>query len=178
MSKAMSNWDFIRVLNSPLKPFKLKFYFGKIAVGMPYFYPRKTIKDPDKPGYLKFIPKKFGFDMCGLGWKTKWKDTDYRLEWEPRFSFVFWKWQFAILFKAPDCEQYWTIWLYYSRNTDKSLSKEERIKQCIENFPQIWNRWSNGVEETINYYEVVLKEKYKPLSIQKTRDLKIDDILK
>lgn len=174
----MRKFEFFKILFSPLKPFKVKFYFGSISVGVPYFYPRRTVKDPDKPGYLKFKPKKFGFDMCGLGWKTKWKNTDYRLEWEPRISFVFWKWQFVTFFYSPNSDQYWTIWLYYSRQTDKSLSKKERVKQCVENFPQIWTSTCNGVTKTTDYYQVVIKEKYRPKSIDEKRDKQIEEILK
>lgn len=37
-------YSFLLVLFSPLKGLKLKFYFGKIAVGTPYFLPRKFVK--------------------------------------------------------------------------------------------------------------------------------------
>ena len=50
--------EFISYFNSPFKRPKLKFYLGKVAIGTPYFYPRKTVKDPDKPGRLKFVDKK------------------------------------------------------------------------------------------------------------------------
>ena len=60
-----------KVLFSPLKPFTIKWYIGKLALGTPYFYPRKAVKSKTKPGYLEFKPLKFGFDSCSLGWKTK-----------------------------------------------------------------------------------------------------------
>jgi hypothetical protein len=34
----------IKALWSPFKPFKVKFYAGKLAVGTPYFFPRKWVK--------------------------------------------------------------------------------------------------------------------------------------
>ena len=34
---------FLKALNSPFKPFKLKWYIGKIAIGTPYFFPRKWV---------------------------------------------------------------------------------------------------------------------------------------
>lgn len=40
----MKQLSFIKALWSPFKPFKLKWYIGKIAVGTPYFYPRKWVK--------------------------------------------------------------------------------------------------------------------------------------
>lgn len=39
---------FLKALNSPFKPFKLKWYIGKVAIGTPYFFPRKWIKNKDK----------------------------------------------------------------------------------------------------------------------------------
>ena len=58
--------EFISYFNTPFVRPKLKFYIGKVAVGTPYFLPRKAINDPDKPGYLKFIPKKIGFDIVNI----------------------------------------------------------------------------------------------------------------
>ena len=108
----------------------------------------------------KAISKKIGFDFVGLGWKTKWTDTDYRFEWSPLLSFVFFKWQIAVIFVAPHRDYYWEAWLYYEHNTDKTKSKAERIKQCREEFPQTWTRYSDDKKETIDYYNLILKKKY------------------
>lgn len=151
---------FLKALNSPFKPFKLKWYIGKVAIGTPYFFPRKWIKNKDKPGYLKSVPKKIGFDFVELGWKTKWTDTDYRFEWSPLISFVFFKWQIAVIFQAPEKSNYWESWLYYEYNTDKSKSQKERIEQCQREFKQNWISVKDGKEIKINYYEFILKEKY------------------
>lgn len=151
---------FLKALNSPFKPFKLKWYIGKVAIGTPYFFPRKWIKNKDKPGYLKSVPKKIGFDFVELGWKTKWTDTDYRFEWSPLISFVFFKWQIAVIFQAPEKSNYWESWLYYEYNTDKSKSQKERIEQCQREFKQNWISYKDGVETKINYYEFILKNKY------------------
>lgn len=35
---------FIKALWSPFKPFKLKWYVGKTAIGTPYFFPRRWVK--------------------------------------------------------------------------------------------------------------------------------------
>jgi len=88
----MNQLTFLKILFSPFKPFKLDWYTGKISKGVPYFYPRKWVVDKEKPGYLKAIPRKIGFDFCSLGWKTKWSDDDFRFEYCPRLSFVFFKW--------------------------------------------------------------------------------------
>ena len=151
---------FLKALNSPFKPFKLKWYIGKIAIGTPYFYPRKWIQSKEKKNYLTPIPKKIGFDFVELGWKTKWSNTDYRFEYSPLISFVFLKWQIAVIFSAPEPDRYWTSWLYYEYNTDKSKSQKERIEQCQDEFLQNWIVWKDGKREKINYYKFILKEKY------------------
>ena len=158
----MNKFTFLKAFNSPFKRPKLKWYFGKIAIGTPYFYPRKTVKDPNKPGYLKFVPKKIGFDFVGLGYKTKWDITDYRFEWGPLWSFVFFKWQIAVSFNVPHPEHYWVCWLTYENDTDKDLlSTEERIQIAKEINPEIWtSSRGEGKKETICYWNKVLKEKY------------------
>ena len=189
--------NFLKVLDSPFKPFKLKFYCGKTKVGTPFFYPRKWVKatpelahkatmdylerekkynelNPkyarkvklyhdvfkDMMRYKYPVDKKIGFDFVGLGWKSKWEDTDYRFEWSPVWSFVFFGYQIAITFSAPEPDAYWTAWLYYERDTDKTKSKQERIDQCMKEFPQTWTTHSGDKKETINYYTKILKPKY------------------
>lgn len=152
--------NFIKALVSPFKPFKLKFYIGKTQIGVPYFLPRKWVNDPDKPGHMKAIPRKIGFDHCGLGWKTKWTETDYRFEWSPTFSFVMFGYQLAIIVVAPHADDYWESWLYYERETDKTKSKRERIEECKKQFPLTYTVHSNGKETIIDYYELILKKKY------------------
>lgn len=183
---------FLKALNSPFKPFKLKWYIGKVAVGTPYFYPRKWVKVsreeasktamkrveklklittnqiiPNFDSFLreelrksKVVPKLIGFDFVALGWKTKWTDTDYRFEYSPLISFVFFKWQIAVVFLAPEPSHYWESWLYYEFNTDKSKSQKERIVQCQKEFKQNWISWKNEVEIKTNYYNFILKNKY------------------
>ena len=89
---------YIKYFFSPFKPLKLKWYIGEIAIGTPYFFPRKWVKftkldvenaakkafeDPKKikqtmeewcehfQNYQKPVRKKIGFDFVELGWKTK-----------------------------------------------------------------------------------------------------------
>ena len=152
--------NFIKALISPFKPFKLKFYIGKTKVGIPYFLPRKWINDPDKVGYMKAIPMKIGVNRCGLGWKTKWENNDYRFEYPPIFSFVMFGYQLAIIVAAPYAERYWTSWLYYERDTDKTKSKKERIEQCKKQFSLTYKISSKGNETIVNYYDLILKKRY------------------
>ena len=156
----MNKFKFLKVFFSPFKRPYLRLYMGKIAIGTPYFSPRTLVKSKEKDGYLTPIPKKIGFDFVGLGWKTKWNRDDYRFEWRPIWSFVFFKWQIAILFIAPYEDHYWESWLFYEYSTDKRRSTKERIKICIEKFPNIWTSYKDGKKKTIYYYKKILKKKY------------------
>lgn len=168
--------EFISYFNTPFVKPKLKFYIGKIAIGTPYFFPRKAIKDPDKPGYLKYIPKKIGFDIVDLGWKTKF--GQYRFEWSPVISFVFFKWQIAITIVAPEQHHYWESWLYYQYDTDKTKSKLERAIQCQKEYSQNWTRTFEGEKIDIDFYDIIIKKKYRLKSIDKVREEKLNSILK
>ena len=114
----------------------------------------------EKLNYRFAEPLTIGFSYCGLGYKTKWSDTDYRHEWNPVLSFVFFGYQMALTIYSPHHDHYWTSWLYYKNHTDKTKSKMERVTECREGFPQIWTSSKDGVKETIDYYECILKRKY------------------
>ena len=180
----LERFRWVKALWSPFKPFKVGCYVGKTQVGVPYFYPRKFVKytdedtkravikymgDPNKvkvpmdklydmyKNYTKAVPLTIGFSYCGLGWKTKWSDSDYRHEWNPVFSFVFFGYQIAFTFYSPHGCHYWEPWLFYEYSTDKTKSKRERIEQCRKEAPETWTSSSEG---TIDYYERILKSKY------------------
>ena len=155
----MNKFSYLKAFCSPFKRPKLKWYFGKIAIGTPYFFPRRTIKDPDKPGYLKFVTKKIGFDFVGLGWKTKWTSTDYRFECAPLWSFVFFGKQIAVTFKAPEQDHYWEAWLYYMHNT--TGTRKQKIAKCRSEFPLKYIRYNKDGESLIDYYDLILKTKNK-----------------
>jgi len=157
----MRNFEWMKSYNSPFKPPTPKFYIGKVAIGTPYFFPRRWIKNKEKPGYQTPVPKKIGFDFVSLGWKTKWSSTDYRFEWSPMWSFVFFKWQIAITFVSPYLDHYWECWLYYTRETDKTKTTKERLKESILEFPCIWTTHSDEDKETKCYWDLILKKKYK-----------------
>ena len=187
----INRFSWLGILNSPFKPFKVGFYAGKIAIGVPYFFPRKWVKGNNKmitaavtseiasqkiwnennPNYARKIksfeelfqekknykfgvPLKVGFSYCSLGWKTKF--DDFRHEWNPVLSFVFFGYQIALTFYSPYGSHYWEPWLYYEYETDKTKSKRERIEQCRKEAPETWS--SNDV--VTDYYELILKPKY------------------
>ena len=114
----------------------------------------------EKLKYLYPVPLKVGFSSCGLGYKTKWSDTDYRYEYGPVFSFVFFGYQIALMFGHKHVDHYWEAWLYYKNHTDKTKSKKERIEQCIKEYPQTATRYSGDKKETIDYYPLIVKAKY------------------
>ena len=181
---------FIKSLWSPFKPFRLKWYVGETQVGVPYFLPRKWVKftkkdayeaalksvndktsvyygkDPNEVSlryrnYTKAVPRKIGFDFCSMGWKTKWEETDYRFEWSPVLSFVFFGYQIAVTAVVDNPDAYWTAWLYYEKDTDKTKSKRERIEQCKKEFLITSTIYEKDKEPvTVNYYETVLRKKY------------------
>lgn len=113
--------------------------------------------------YLRYRfpqPKKIGFDLRDVDWKTKWCEKDIRFQFSPVFSFVLFGLQFAIVFVAPEPDHYWPSFIYYHLHTDKTKSKEERLKQCREEFPNTWTRHYQDKTETIHYYRLILKKKY------------------
>lgn len=114
----------------------------------------------EKLRYEYAVPKKIGFDFVGLGYKTKWSDTDYRFEWAPLLSFVFFGYQIAVMVIAPEQSHYWEAWLYYEQNTDKTKPASERIQICRYEFPLKCTVYSQGVETKVDYYNTVLKAKY------------------
>jgi hypothetical protein len=136
----MKRFDWINVVFSPFKLFNVRCYVGKTAIGTPYW-----------------LPKKF-FSYCDLGWKTKWSDVDYRLEWNPVVSFVLFGYQLAFTFYSEHGPAYWEAWLYYNYATDKTKSKKERIEQCKREFPQTWRvTYAEKQPEMVDYYDHILK---------------------
>lgn len=187
----------LKVLNSPFKPFSIRCYVGKTAVGTPYFLPRKWVRatpalakkaaletiesgikwNERNPEYTRRIKSydeiyqekltyrfpvqlKVGFSYCGLGWKTKWTNTDFRYEWGPVLSFVFFGYQIALTVGHKHVSHYWESWLCYEYATDKNKSKVERIRECREKYPQTWKVYENGIETEVDYYDLILKTRY------------------
>ena len=188
------DFEWMKVYFSPFKPPTLKFYIGKVALGTPYFLPRKWVKGNRKlidkaileriqevknfnernPQYKRreksyeewyeemknhsfAVPKKIGFDFVSLGWKTKWQHDDYRFEWSPRWSFVFFGYQIAVTFVPIEYNHYWECWLYYSKET-KGTTKE-RLEQARKGFPCVWSSTKDGVKTETCYWDVILKKK-------------------
>ena len=108
-----------------------------------------------------FVPLKVGFSSCSLGWKTKWTSTDFRHEWNPVISFVFFGYQIAATFYHEHSSHYWESWLCYEYASDEKQSKRERIAFCRKECPQTWTRLhKDGTKETTDYWNLILKKKY------------------
>jgi hypothetical protein len=112
-----------------------------------------------KPVTIKW----FGINFHGLGWKTKF--SDYRFEFNPGLSIVVFGKQLYIGVEPNISEEvhsdvYWEAWLNYIYTTDSKLSKEERFKELIQNHSCTWIRYSNDTEIKIDYYPLILKNKY------------------
>lgn len=146
-----------KLINSPFKFPKIKFYLGKVKYGTPWMLPRKWTKD----GYK---PKTIGFDIVRLGYKYKFGSI--RFEWNPMFSFVFFGLQFCIFIVPKNDSSYWESWIYYHEHTDKKKPTLQRLKQCIEEAPQKWTTYNNGNKSNIDYYQTNLKKKWVKLLLK------------
>ena len=153
------NFEWMKVYFSPFKFFLPKFYLGKTKIGVPYFLPR-NMKLNKETRYYEFSEKKIGFSFCGMGFKTKWSSTDFRHEYNPIWSFVFFGYQIALIFRPEHDIHYFECWLAYEYDTDKSKSRKERLKEAIEKHPCTWTSHYNGEKTTTDYWKVCVKNKY------------------
>ena len=179
------NFKWLKVYFSPFKFFLPKLYIGKVAIGVPYFLPRKWVNLSQEdinskaldyynnPKYIsktledwksslksrqKSVPKKIGFDFVGLGWKTKF--NSFRHEYNPVWSFVAFGYQIALIFRPEHDMQFWECYLAYEYDTDKSKSRKERLKEAKEKHPCVWTSYSNDEKTKTDYWNVVIKDKY------------------
>ena len=106
------------------------------------------------------VPLKVGFNMCGLGWKTKWDEYDFRHEWNPVISFVFFGYQIAVTFYHPHHSHYWESWLCYEYRSDKNKPNRKRIGYCRRKCPQKWSSGEGDNKVITDYWDLILKPKY------------------
>lgn len=111
--------------------------------------------------YLEAVPKKWGWDIVPLGWKTKF--DSYRHEWNPMISVVGFNRQLCIYFGLNESMEnmcYWEAWLTYKHETNKDDSVEDRLKALMKIYSASWGTPKKGYT---NYYHNILKNKYKHL---------------
>jgi hypothetical protein len=175
---------YLGVLNSPFVGLKLKWHFGDIEHGIPYFLPRKWVKMTKKDceealqkdikiGLSKYFGdrtleyyknqqkpvqiKWFGFNSCGLGWKLKCGEVRY--EYPPCYSLVILGKQLfvTVLPKVNNnLEGVDSYWEgWISYDTKTDSTKSE--KDRLEHLFKIYNcTWITKGDEK-NYYEEILK---------------------
>ena len=143
---------------TPFKGFLPKFYIGKVKIGTPYFLPRRWVKNHEKEGYLKAVPKYFGLDVVPLGWK--WKYDSLRHEFNPIISFVIWKLQITVILKPPHDMHYWESWLNYVLKTPKEFPIQGRVNYLLTIHPNVWISGFGGEEVRTDYNKLILKKKY------------------
>ena len=163
----MNKLNFLKVYNSPFKFFLPKLYIGRTAIGVPYFLPRvwKTIpskeqSDPTDRRVRISRPKKIGFDFTGLGYKLKWSETDFRFEWSPVWSFVFFGYQVALTFVPPHLCDYWALWYIYEHHTNPYTTRKARIAEAKKIEPSNHTVWNQGGESEYCGWDLVLKKRY------------------
>ena len=147
-------WSYLGVLNSPFVGLKLKWYFGEIKYGTPYFLPRKWVKCSFKDGvkawdemniifqefylrqqskeswiknYAKTHTKTVPIKYFGFDYTTlgwKTKWDDYRFEWSPSLSIVIFGKQLVISI-LPNIEKY------------------KRFNQDVMKIDCYWESWLN-----------------------------------
>ena len=149
------------ILFSPFIFPKIRVYIGKVRIGTPYMLPR-VWKLNKETGFYNSRPRKFGIDLVPLGYKTKWSSTDFRCEWNPVWSFVFFKWQIALTFELD--HRIWECYLTYRhfRTLNPENSKEYCIKLAREANPQVWTSLGKDSkkDKVTDYWNLGLKKHY------------------
>lgn len=110
----------------------------------------------EKMKYSYAVPLKVGFSSCSLGWKTKY--DSFRHEFNPVWSFVFFGYQIALIFRPEDDCHFWECYIAFEYDTDKSKSPKERLKEAIKKHPCTWTSHSDKGKITTDYWTKVIKE--------------------
>ena len=183
------NLSFLKVLNSPFRGLKLKWYFGEIKHGTPYFLPRKWVKynEEDCKEALakdlernwkwvegrtwdyykktrKAVPiKYFGWQFTTLGWKTKW--DDYRFEWSPSISIIlFGKQLFIEILPKINIDKHMVAldcyWEAWLTYEYRTDKTKHKDERLIELYDIYSCSWGSPERGYVDYYPFVLKEKY------------------
>lgn len=190
------NWTFLKVLNSPFRSLKLRWYFGEIKMGTPYFLPRKWVKmtkadckealardlaNSEKHGwkfnrdkkwedyknFTKAVPLKyFGINWNTLGWKTKW--NEFRFEHNPSFSMVLFGKQLHITITPNTDHRYWdSYWEGWLYYNYRTNSKASKLER-FEQLQKIFQcTWLSNTGST-DHYNFILNPKYQQIYERKS----------
>ena len=176
------NFEFLKIYNSPFKNPKIKWYYGPIAIGVPYFLPRKWIKVTEEEAiqstkeifakdYLPFYYQNKTFDQVladkrksekaipikfGFNFCTlgwKTKWDEFRHEWNPIFSFVAFNRQITFGFVAPDKERSDTqYWEAWLNYKYETNKKNSKLERFDELFRKHSCTWKKYLGK--NDYEI------------------------
>jgi hypothetical protein len=151
---------------------KKRYYLGKIKYGTPYFYPigfnkniitikkfKASITEKElkkqvpvrrcKHWVIRIFNKTYYIEIGspikihrnGIGWKDKFGTP--RFEWCPSFKIFFFKWQFCIIWTAPDNENddYYEmkLWIENYNNSDIEKAKKTWPWVNMETKKSTWN---------------------------------------
>jgi hypothetical protein len=145
------------------------FYFGKIRLGAPYFYPRKWVKNKDgssKTVYVKWL----WLQIVRLGFKSKWSSEDIRYEWPPSIHIIICKLQIVFWLKHDNEDDYWKSIILYTDFNGKS--EEEKINRVFENESFMCKLYKSGVEITECTKQSVFTNKFLKIQNEKQSEEK------
>ena len=152
--------EIYRQMYGVFKTPNIKFYFGKVIHGTPYFYPWNymgsivRVVRGDKPKYGRcksWVFKLFGekytiqigypikLAILKLGWKEKYGSP--RFEWSPSIQLYFFGLELSVFLVSPtsDTDNYWEMFLWYLYFCDSDLSKAEETWGWVESELSTWD---------------------------------------
>lgn len=195
INKIKYNLSFFGVLNSPFKGLKLKFYFGKISCGAPYFLPRKWVKITDEElledfcnknkvnssdkGYLEFIIDGSDFSASFLKTDTCVTENAYFISREELYiKYLEYKERHKKYLKPKPIKYFGINWCALGWKTKFSSFRYEFPPQlsivlfgkqfCIWIIPNIVDTYHDHI-----YWESYLTYKYKTKGTKKERLLQL-----
>lgn len=86
----MKRFTYLKILNSPFKPFRLKWYMGKTRIGTPYFFPRKWVKATPELAHksvLEYIEREESFNKLNPNHARKIRPYDEVYQEKLRYQF-------------------------------------------------------------------------------------------
>ena len=184
------NFFFLKAFVGPFKLPKVKFYFGKIEVGTPYFLPRKWVKFSHKDCVAKAEKYKEKCRAHSVIMRVDWSKPEYYknhmkpvpvkwlwldvlgLGWKTKWSSIDYRFETAplislVIFGKQLCiyvkapdELHYWEAFLFYYLSAKGKNRKEKLEYCITQFPNTWICYKNGEEVKTNYYFSILKKKY------------------
>lgn len=185
--KRLFNW--LSVYNSPFKPPIPRLHIGRVKVGVPYFYPRKSVNHTTKSAreFLKdesvYNPYRLIDSMTEEEKIKAVKERYYRfvpkkigfdfvpLGWKTKWGDTDYRFEYPpvwsfVLFGLQIAVVFNAPYEYHFwecwlyYSRNTSGRKKDRVKQAKEEYPCTWKSTRQGKLEIIDYWNLVLKKKY------------------